>query len=139
MPATPGRCSSRPAPRPPKKTAPAMLFATCVTCGRHSSAFPSKVLGLGCWVLGFATPQPQYPTPKTRAESALGALQHVVDRLIQRLVELLRVRAKLCLELLGRTLDRPADRLLQLGLADDHHRRSALVQQLADLLHVVAG
>src|SRR6266540_2034810 len=75
MPATPGRCSSRPAPRPPKKTAPAMLFATCVTCGRHSSAFPSKVLGLGCWVLGFATPQPQYPTPKTRAESALAQFE----------------------------------------------------------------
>src|SRR6266540_4347393 len=36
------------------------------------SAFPSKVLGVGCWVLGFATPPAQHPTPNTRAESALG-------------------------------------------------------------------
>src|SRR6266496_3764456 len=35
------------------------------------SAFPSKVLGVGCWVLGFATPPAQHPTPNTRAESAL--------------------------------------------------------------------
>ncbi len=34
-------------------------------------AFPSKVLGVGCWVLGFATPPAQHPTPNTRAESAL--------------------------------------------------------------------
>src|SRR6266540_4195848 len=36
------------------------------------SAFPSKVLGVGCWVLGFATPPAQHPTPNTRAYSALG-------------------------------------------------------------------
>src|SRR6266545_1112290 len=35
------------------------------------SAFPSKVLDHGCWVLGFATPPAQHPTPNTRAESAL--------------------------------------------------------------------
>ncbi len=34
-------------------------------------AFPSKVLCVGCWVLGFATPPAQHPTPNTRAESAL--------------------------------------------------------------------
>src|SRR6266540_179255 len=38
-----------------------------------ASAFPSKVLGVGCWVLGFATPPAQHPTPNTRAESALVA------------------------------------------------------------------
>jgi len=39
-----------------------------------ASAFPSKVLGVGCWVLGFATPPAQHPTPNTRAESALGLI-----------------------------------------------------------------
>ena len=54
MPSTQGRCTLRPAPRPPKKTVPAMLFATCVTCGRHSNAirtFAHSALACGSMVL----------------------------------------------------------------------------------------
>src|SRR6266508_6091175 len=56
------------------------------------SAFPSKVLGVGCWVLGFATPPAQHPTPNTRAESALGARSTTdIDQVLIALAMALRI------------------------------------------------
>src|SRR6266498_5766878 len=45
------------------------LSSTCIP--QLPSAFPSKVLGHGCWLLGLATPPDRHPTPNTCAESAL--------------------------------------------------------------------
>src|SRR6266498_507054 len=61
-----------------------------------TSAFPSKVLGVGCWVLGFATAPAQHPTPNTRAESALARREGTDSQMMA-----------MCITDIARALDRP--------------------------------